>query len=97
MARIPEDDSPKGRIRRISLPRVLERPTRTAFLVILVLAAIVWDESVVRAVAVAIALAVFYGAGWSDGRRDGLVALIGGRDARRARPAPREGGGEEGD
>jgi hypothetical protein len=97
MARIPEDETPQRRRVRPTLPVVLERPTRVAFLVILVAATVLWDESVVRAVAGALALGIFYGAGWSDGRRDAFVALLGGRNARRARPPVREGDGEEGE
>lgn len=88
MARVPDEKPARPRRR---FPRAIERPTRIAFLVALVILASLPPEVWVRSVAVAVALGIFYAAGWSDGRRDALIGWVGGRDARSPRRAVRAG------
>jgi hypothetical protein len=95
VARIPESDEPAKR--KISLPKSVLRPTRVALLVVLTLVAALGPSEWLRACAVAIALIVFYGAGWSDGRRDALVELVTRGNPRAARSVARSGDQPQGE
>ena len=89
MGTVETTEAPAPRRRWINLPRALERPTRTALLVALVLITVLAPDGLARAVAAGASLVLFYGAGWADGRRDMALALVRRGDDRAARQAPR--------